>query len=131
MDEKSIGETGVTSGAVGVGTPSQELQLFLFVSEHYSFTQMFLILHIHITPRNPKWATKRKEMVSDRQQRPRKLGGQGIHVPPSVQALQLLGKDSCSLRDARIISALVLISTHKQPLLCIVLCKHIHTHTHR
>lgn len=36
VDEKSIGETGVTSGEVGVGSPSQELQLFLsFVSERY------------------------------------------------------------------------------------------------
>lgn len=60
---------------------------------------------------------------------PRKLGSGCTHTPspptplPSAHALQLLGTDSGSLRDARIISCLTLISTrgenrHSRALKC-------------
>lgn len=45
---------------------------------------------------------------------PRKMGSGCSNTPPSAHVLQLLGTDSSSLRDARIISCLILISTHGQ-----------------
>lgn len=57
-------------------------------------------------------------MVSDRQTGPPKSWGQGVHITPtpptpllSAHTPQLLGTDSGSLRDARIISYRTLIST--------------------
>ena len=57
---------------------------------------------------------QRKEMVSDRQPGPPKAGVRVYTSPPSAQALQLLGTDSRSLRDAHIISCLKLINTHRR-----------------
>lgn len=74
---------------------------------------MASVLHIRVTLRALKWATKEGNGFRQATGTPESWG-QGVHIPPSAQALQLLGTDSGSLRDARIISCLTLISTHGQ-----------------
>lgn len=86
---------------------------------------MASVLHIRVTLQALKGATKEGNGFRQANGTP-KSWGQGVHIhthTPSAHALQLLGTDSGSLRDARIISCLTLISTrgenrHSRALKC-------------